>query len=91
MKKFRKIGELMLMVLFTAVVMTVSAVIVLFMYRFTPHLMPFITTICLGAVLLNVIADAVEQPSASVTVEIHKIKADGKESDNKEIGDRDDR
>lgn len=91
MKKFRKIGELMLMVLFTAMVMTVSAAIVLIMYRFTPHLMPFITTLCLGSVLLNVIADAVEEPSVSVTVEIHKNKADGKESDNKDIGDRDDR
>ena len=91
MKKFRKLGELMLMVLFTAVVMTISAAIVLFMYRFTPHIMPFVTTLCLGAVLLNVIADAVEEPSVSVTVEVHKNIADGKESDNKDIGDRDDR
>lgn len=91
MKKFRKLGELMLMVLFTAIVMTVSAVIVLIMYRFTPHLMPFVTTLCLGAVLLNVIADAVEEPHVSVTVEVHKNKADEKESDNKDTGDRDDR
>lgn len=81
----------MLMVLFTAVVMTVSAVIVLIMYRFTPHLMPFVTTLCLGVVLLDVIADAVEEPSVSITVDIHKNNADGKESDNKDIGDRDDR
>lgn len=91
MKKFRKIGELMLMVLFTAMVMAVSAVIVLIMSCFTPHLMPLVTTLCLGAVLLNVIADAVEEPPVSVTVEIHKNKADGKESDSKDIGVRDDR